>query len=222
MLRSSSRSSFARSDVDIPAPLARSAEHGPPMPTSAVTGAVRATNPILDEILHSLALIRDNDPSMTTFDIKDCTCFTLEHAVALGEALKDNTFLKTLIMHNARLLTQSAIEIAKGLAINESVESADLSGNSIGPAGMRALAEMLETNRGLIELRLDHQKSITPTGTDAEQTFARSLAKNTTLQKLSLSIRDVASRNQIDRSIARNKDAARKLLAKQKSMLSVA
>ncbi|KAH9251644.1 hypothetical protein BASA81_010485 [Batrachochytrium salamandrivorans] len=189
-------------------PAARSIEQGPPVPTSSVTASVRATNPILDELLHSLALINANDPIMVVMDIKDCASFTHEHAVVLGEALKTNTHLRTIFMSNSRVINQSAVEIARGLAHNTGVESVDLSGNNIGPVGMRALAEMLESNSTLLELRLDHQKSITSTGTDAEQAFARALTKNNTLQKLNMSFRDVPSRNQVDRGISRNKESA--------------
>ena len=74
---------------------------------------------------------------------------------------------------------------------------------------MRALAVMLESNSTLKELRLAHQRS--PTGTEAEQTFAASMLKNQTLVKLSLQFRDVPSRTAIDRSIKRNMDIERKI-----------
>ncbi|KAK5669224.1 hypothetical protein QVD99_003636 [Batrachochytrium dendrobatidis] len=211
--------SFGSTPV-LAAPTARSAEHGPPVPTSAITAAVRATNPILDEILHSLALINANDPLMTQMDIKDCNCFTVEHACVLGEALKQNTHLKSLVMSNSKIINQSAIDIARGLAKNTGIESVDLTGNNIGPAGMRALAEMLESNHTLLELKLDHQKSITSTGTDAEQAFARAMTKNNTLQKLAMQFRDAASRNQVDRAISRNKETARKLISLSKASLN--
>ncbi|KAH9276446.1 hypothetical protein BASA83_001142 [Batrachochytrium salamandrivorans] len=65
-------------------------------------------------------------------------------------------------MSNSRVINQSAVEIARGLAHNTGVESVDLSGNNIGPVGMRALAEMLESNSTLLELRLDHQSQLHP------------------------------------------------------------
>jgi hypothetical protein len=73
---------------------------------------------------------------------------------------------------------------------------------------MREVAEMLKVNKGLVELRLSNQKYAT--GTDAEQAFASALQTNEILLKFSLLIRDVPSRNFIDRSITRNKDLARR------------
>ncbi len=84
----------------------------------------------------------------------------------------------------------------------------NLEGNSIQPAGMRELADMLKTNTGLLEINLSNQKYAT--GTDAEQAFASALQKNETLQKFSLFVRDVPSRTTLDRAITRNKDIARK------------
>eukprot|EP00842_Homolaphlyctis_polyrhiza_P003550 jgi/Hompol1/4196/HPOL_001752-RA len=200
----------SRSAVPLGAPITRSADHGPVVATSQIVAPVRAVNPIVDEILHALNLIQDDDESMTVFDIKDCDCFTTTHAAALADGLRGNTNLKTIILHNARLQTQAAVDIAKALVENSSVLVLDLSSNSIGPAGMRALADMLESNSTLIELRLENQKSITQTGIDAEQAFARALNKNHTLQKLGLVFRTVSARDQVDRAITRNKEAARK------------
>ena len=90
-----------------------------------------------------------------------------------------------------------------------------MEGNIIQPAGMRELAEMLKTNTGLLEVNVSNQKYAT--GTDAEQAFASALTRNESMIKLTLLVRDVPSRNSIDRAITRNKDAARKRrLAQQK------
>jgi hypothetical protein len=48
------------------------------------------------------------------------------------------------------------------------------------------------------------------TGTEAEQSFAKSMAKNSSMQKLCLMVNDVSSRHIIDRAASKNKEIARK------------
>ncbi|KAJ3094415.1 hypothetical protein HDU97_008109 [Phlyctochytrium planicorne] len=208
--RGSLRSSFDRlaSPAPISAPLNRTTADGPVVPLSAVTAAVRATNPILDELLHAIKLLSENDPSLTVLDLKDCKVFTVAHGNALAAALAGNTHLKDLNLNNTKLQTSTAVDLAEALKINRSLEILNLENNQVGPQGIKALAESLEKNSTLLELRLANQKS--PAGTDAEQAFARSLQKNETLVKLGLLFRDVASRNFTDRAITRNKEIARK------------
>ncbi|KAJ3059729.1 hypothetical protein HK102_009845 [Quaeritorhiza haematococci] len=131
---------------------------------------------------------------------------TLGSGIANG--LRTNEKVKTLDLSGCRLQTQNAIEIAEALRANDALEVLNLDNNQIAPMGIKALAEMLEVNTTLKELRIGQQKQ--QAGTDAEQQIAKAMQKNTTLQKLSLQIRDVASRNQIDRYITRNKEIARK------------
>ncbi|KNC97230.1 uncharacterized protein SPPG_07617 [Spizellomyces punctatus DAOM BR117] len=191
-----------------PSPIARTAAHGEVLPVSAITAAVRATNPILDELLYSLNLIQNNDESLVDLDLTDCPVFRIVHGTALAGGLLKNTHLKKVALKGVGFQTQNAIELAEALKHNTTLEVLDLSNNQIAPAGIKALAEMLQENQGLKELRLSQQRA--PAGTDAEQSLARALAKNETLTRLSLQIRDVASRNAIDRSITRNKEIARK------------
>ncbi|KAI9361147.1 hypothetical protein DFJ73DRAFT_814132 [Zopfochytrium polystomum] len=203
-----SRITTSPSHSPVPAPVVRSAADGPVVPISAVTGVVRATNPILDELLHAIQLLNSDDPSLTSLDIKDCKVLTPNLCGALAAGLATNTHLKDLNLANTKLQTSSAIEIATALRTNNTLETLNLESNAIAPAGIKALAESLESNSRLLELKLSNQKS--PAGTDAEQAFARAMQKNNTLVKLGLLIRDVASRNSVDRAITRNKDIARK------------
>jgi len=190
-------------------PAARTAADGPPIPLSAVTGVVRSTNPILDELLHSIKLLSDNDPSLTILDLKDCTVFTVSHGSALAEALTENTHLKELNLCNAQVATSTASELAVALRSNKTLEILNLESNAIAPLGIKHIAEALAFNNTLGELRLAYQKQAS--GTDAEQTFARSMQKNERIVKLGLQFRDAASRNAVDRAVTRNKEVARKL-----------
>ena len=153
-------------------------EQGPPVPISSITAPVFKTNPILDELLNSLTLISNNDASLTSLDIKDCTCLSGELVKVLADGLKSNTYLKKLVMPNVMLSTSSAIELAMALRENQALEVLNLESNQIEPKGMREIALSLAHNQALKELRLGHQKSITSTGMDAEQAFADALGKN--------------------------------------------
>lgn len=134
--------------------------------------------------------------------------FTAEHGQALAEALVENTYLKELNLTNTCTQTVTAQDLASALWKNSTLEKLYLESNQIAPQGMKAIAESLEHNKGLRELKLSNQKSAA--GTDAEQSFAKALQKNTTLLKISLTFRDAASRNSVDRAITRNKETARK------------
>ncbi|TPX78299.1 hypothetical protein CcCBS67573_g00493 [Chytriomyces confervae] len=189
-------------------PIARSVSDGPPLPIGAVTASVRSTNPFLEELLYSIKLLTENDPTLTVLDLKDASVFTVEHGSALAAALEQNSYLKELNLCNAKVATTTASELAQALQMNSTLEVLNLESNAIGPLGMKHLAEALAVNSALLEVRLSYQKA--PAGIDAEQTFANALAKNETLTKLGLQFRDPASRDACDRAIMRNKEAARR------------
>jgi len=203
----SNYSSFSER-LNYPSPLARTSAQGPPVPASSVTAPVRATNPVLEEVLHALSLLLADSEELTELDLSDCQVFTSSHAESLAEGLTTNIHLRKLSLKNTKLQTDSAIQIANALRDNSTLELLNLERNQIGPLGVKAVAEMLRINNKLMDLRLNDQKSLS--GTDAEQQLAKSLSENKTLQRFSLQIRDMASRNAIDRAITRNKDIARK------------
>ncbi|KAJ3168548.1 hypothetical protein HDU88_001438 [Geranomyces variabilis] len=189
-------------------PLSRTAKDGSVLPVSAITTPVHRTNPILEELLYSLNLVSDNDDSLTDLDLSDCPVFSSRHASTLASALLTNDKLKSLSLRSVALPTHCAEEIAEALIRNTTLEVLDLSNNVIAPAGIKALAEMLQRNASLKDLRIANQRA--PAGTDAEQALARAMSKNETLTTLRLQVRDVSSRNVIDRCITRNKEIERK------------
>ncbi|RKP04281.1 hypothetical protein CXG81DRAFT_16261 [Caulochytrium protostelioides] len=206
--RGSTSSSRADMSAARATPSQRTAASGPPVPTSAIVAPVRQTNPVLDELLHALQLLEQNDPTLVELDLRDCRVLSPAHGIALGRSLGHNTCLKRLVLANTGLGTDAAKEIAEALRSNATLELLDLERNQIAPQGIKALAEMVGKNTGLRELRLGGQRQ--KSGTDAEQSLTRSMLDNTTLQKISLQIADVASRNACDRYITRNKEIARK------------
>ncbi|KAI8613185.1 hypothetical protein BC830DRAFT_1082850 [Chytriomyces sp. MP71] len=145
---------------------------------------------------------------LTELDLKDCHVLSAAHVAALADALSKNTVLKSLNLTNTKLNTQTATGLAKVLETNSTLEVLNLERNAIGPAGIKAIAMGLGENRGLRELKLSGQAL--SAGTDAEQQLAKNVTKNLQITKITLSIRDISSRNAVDRAIARNQEAVRK------------
>ncbi|KAJ3125143.1 Tropomodulin-2 [Nowakowskiella sp. JEL0407] len=199
---SSSRAAFASS------PVLRNSSHGAPLPLSAISSPVRHVNPLLDELLFCLELLQNNDPSLTSLDLKDSSLFSFNHGSVIANALSINTHIKSINLTNVKLQTATAIELAEALRDNHSLESLVLDQNLIAPQGIRALADALKYNSTLKELRIAQQRQ--QFGTEAEQALADALKVNQTLVKFGGQIRDVPSRNFIDRAITRNKEIARK------------
>jgi len=82
---------------------------------------------------------------------------------------------------------------------------------SIGGPGLEALADVLNQNSTLKELRVANQRS-TISG-KPEREFVKALEKNTTLQKLGFSPKDQTTRNQVDKFIFRNRDLGQDLFS---------
>jgi Ran GTPase-activating protein (RanGAP) involved in mRNA processing and transport len=60
--------------------------------------------------------------------------------------------------------------------VNKTLQVLKLENNQIAPAGIKALAESLESNTSLKELKISNQKALA--GTDAEQALARAMSLN--------------------------------------------
>jgi hypothetical protein len=166
------------------------------------------TNPVLDEVLYAINAIKDNDPQVTVLDVKDFS-LTNQQGMVLAESLKTNTHVKRLNLANAGIQTAVVVELAKALKNNTTVTHINLEGNQIGPQGMKELAFCLTANSSIIELKLAYQKSITPTGQEAEHAFADSMQKNMVLTKLGLAFQNAACRDRVHRALTRNQSLAR-------------
>ena len=84
----------------------------------------------------------------------------------------------------------------------------NLESNSISSGGIEALAEALETNGTLKELKLANQH-VSFSG-QAEMALARSLEANTSLQRLTIQMRNPHPRELMNKALARNQDLVRK------------
>lgn len=100
-------------------------------------------------------LLRSNPAGVTEVDASSCGIKGLSGAVALGEALRNNTVLLRLNLGNNRLGDAGAESIAAGLAVNTGLRSLNLVHNRVGPRGAAALARALQANRVLTSLDLD-------------------------------------------------------------------
>lgn len=191
-------------------PTNRTGAGGPAVPISQIQKAVFRTNPLLDEILFTIDSCTKNDPALTKIEIVDYL-LTQKQVIALSEAISTNTFLKSLVLNGCGIQTAAGSLLAKSLAVNSSIEKVSLERNALGPQAMKDFAKMIGKNTSIRELRMGTQTSITPMGLEAEQFFAEGIQKNKSIVKLSLVCKSAHCRNQVERSVTRNKEAARKL-----------
>ena len=75
--------------------------------------------------------------------------------LAVADALRSNTVIRTLSLDYNDLGNAGAAVMASALASNNSVESLDLEGNKIGNEGGNKLLKMLDQNTCLREITLD-------------------------------------------------------------------
>ena len=102
---------------------------------------------------------------------------------SLAEQLKQNTTLKTLLLHRCGITSQSAERLSKALIVNKHVEELDISSNEIRDDGIQHLAHALRDNQGLRKLNL----SCTGFTSCSAETLANALAANNNLIELNIS-----------------------------------
>eukprot|EP01101_Sappina_pedata_P011883 TRINITY_DN8061_c0_g1_i1.p2 TRINITY_DN8061_c0_g1~~TRINITY_DN8061_c0_g1_i1.p2 ORF type:complete len:204 (-),score=117.09 TRINITY_DN8061_c0_g1_i1:150-722(-) len=162
-----------------------------------------------------LSQIASNDSALTTLNLNSyqligddkSTQPTFENAIALAQALANNTSVTNLQMSNAQVNTEAAREIAKMLETNSTLAILNLETNDISGDGIVAIAEALRKNSTLTELKLTNQLKIIPS--DVERSLPKIIEDNQSLQKFVVSLREQSCRNAIDKTIFRNKDIAR-------------
>lgn len=102
----------------------------------------------------------------------------------LKDVLMANEGLKTLVLEDTRGDgTSMAVEVAKGLECNKTIEVLHLKANGITSEGCGALGRMLSSNRVIREIRLCHNHI----DRDAALAFGLGLEENTALETLDLS-----------------------------------
>jgi hypothetical protein len=125
------------------------------------------------------------------------------------KALRANTKVRSVQMANVQLGDTAAKLFADVLRENKHLTSLNLEGNLIASTGISALAEALaDEDNALVELKLDHQVGSVCSAT-AEMELARAVEKHPRLQKLSYSMRNVQSRDIVEKALMRNRDSKR-------------
>ena len=126
----------------------------------------------------------------------------MDNIVRVCKALEKNRYVLDLSMTGCGLEDREAHAVAKMLSRNDTLKSVNLETNNILGEALKAIIVALQDNKTLTELKLTNQKQLI--ATDVERTLAKDLEPNTTLLKLSISIKDVTSRNNVDRVLMRN------------------
>eukprot|EP01116_Phalansterium_solitarium_P001378 TRINITY_DN11182_c0_g1_i1.p1 TRINITY_DN11182_c0_g1~~TRINITY_DN11182_c0_g1_i1.p1 ORF type:complete len:198 (+),score=44.47 TRINITY_DN11182_c0_g1_i1:35-595(+) len=156
----------------------------------------------------SLQRLKDNDPTLVELNLNNLEDSTPETGVQIALALAGNTFLQTLQVVNCSITTEGARNFAEALVQNKTLTNLNLETNRITADGIKHLAGALLQNATLKELKLANQAQ--QIGSDAERELAKAVDANQVIQKLTLTGREAAVRNTIDRATMRNKETARK------------
>jgi hypothetical protein len=93
------------------------------------------------------------------------------------------------------------------LKLNSAIKALNLETNNFTGPGLTLILEALATNETLTALKLSNQKQLLDT--KLEQSLAALLEPNKSITKLSMSIKDVTSRANVERVLSRNCEAVR-------------
>ncbi len=134
-----------------------------------------------------------------------------EERRAVVRAFGSNCTLTTVVMANAAV-NDAVAELWGGvLQRNRTITSLNLESNTIGSAGLEALAAAVRHGIApLKELKLANQKGL-PISQRSEEALAEALEYNTRLCKLSLDQRSTRARDLVAKYLRRNVDKARTL-----------
>jgi len=164
-----------------------------------------------------LERVQNNDPTLLTLNLNSYTDNSdpeklvmpkPEWATQLARALRTNTYIKELEMANAEVTPDTIPEFVAVIKGNSTLTKLGLESNKITSEGVVALLEALQSNTSLVELKLANQYKLL--SSDVERTIAKLLEPNTTVTKVTVTVREQSSRNSIDKIIFRNQDLARK------------
>lgn len=137
-------------------------------------------------VKQTIEQVASNDKSLETLDLTKSASFcmkSLENSIALAEALKSNTVIKTMVLRECEIVDEGLAAIAQALTVNHTVEELDLQQNKITTKGAIALAEGLASNRSVKTLNLMNQ-SQKVLGEEALERFIAMFESNLTLTKL--------------------------------------
>ncbi len=168
----------------------------------ALVKKLERNDPSVDEVNLNSFVTPDGMPGLPT------------HVAAVLDALKRNRYVLDAQLTGCALENEQAKLVANVLKLNNTLKSVNLETNNFSGPGLTAIIEALATNETLTTLKLSNQKQLLDT--KLEQSLAALLEPNKTLTKLSISIKDVTSRNNVERVLARNAELVRKRRADAK------
>eukprot|EP00397_Hematodinium_sp_SG-2012_P003664 GEMP01003672.1.p1 GENE.GEMP01003672.1~~GEMP01003672.1.p1 ORF type:complete len:1159 (+),score=233.76 GEMP01003672.1:303-3479(+) len=128
----------------------------------------------------------------------------------LMEALKRNTYLEHLELPNTNLQSGDIIQmLGEAIIENTTLKSINLEGNAIDSPSLMILADALTQNKALEILKVQHQKTRS-SGVQVEEHFSDALDLNKTLTKLGIELNNPHHRDQIGRKLMRNSEIKRR------------
>jgi Ran GTPase-activating protein (RanGAP) involved in mRNA processing and transport len=130
------------------------------------------------EIASALA---ESNRTLEVLHIGHSSIFILA-ATELSKALKINPFIRKLVLRKCSISGEICSILMEGVLYSSSLESLDLSGNSIGNSGAQSIANVLKTNEILRELDISANK-IKLTGI---RRIAESIRMSESIEKLAL------------------------------------
>ncbi|KAJ3326035.1 hypothetical protein HDV06_002420 [Boothiomyces sp. JEL0866] len=171
--------------------------------TSSITTSVSKVNPIVEEIKYGISCISYNVPNFVNLNVTMCF-LSMDQQITLSNAISTNTHLKHLTVSFAGVQTKAGVMFARALMKNQSIETVDFQGNSLGNQAILEFAHLLSCNHSIESLNLGNQKNVSPIGLDTEYAFVESLKTNRKIKKLHLTIRNGSYRNSIEKSLMDN------------------
>lgn len=154
-----------------------------------------------------------NDPTLIKFDFTNLQMPPPSEepriSPKLAKAIASNTFIAQLLLPNTNLSAVDGGVLAESVAANSTLKVLNIDSNFLGQMEMDSLANASGTNQSLEELRVNNQHGLMM-GRSSFEAFSNAVKANKFICKLGLSITDPHYRNEIDRSIMRNNDDARK------------
>lgn len=172
-------------------------------------------------MVHRVAL---NDPTLLVLDFSGFPLPTPDEEPRIGPklfiALGRNTHLKELRLRFSNVFGDAqARSLAASLAQNQTLRLLDIGANHLKGWDMEAIFEALTTNQSLEELSCGRQLEGEAAGSDAYKVLASALQQNRSLKKLGLELSHPHWRDQICRSLVRNREVARRLRYEQQRLV---
>lgn len=162
-------------------------------------------------MVHRVAL---DDPSLTQLNFSSFCMPTAEEEPLIAEKLMTsiagNTHLVDVKLADCNVQGgRQAQLLADALVANKKLRVLDIALNFLQPADLQRVFAALAQNPALEELRCSNQFCEQQIGRDAYAALAETFKTNQTLRKVGMQLLDAHWRDQINRGIVRNVEAAR-------------